>query len=120
MSHEDLVLQLKALGEPTRLELALLLQHGEAGALALQQQLEISQPNLSRHLKVLREAGVIRERRSGRNAYYALINSKLVDSVLSLSARPAPPPTPRAKPMRESESKSDPPRQDTSFEEWLL
>lgn len=121
MTSEILVKQLKALGEPTRLDLAVRLQSGEFGAQELQAALGISQPNLSRHLKVLREAGVIEERRDGRNAYYSLVTNPLTRSVIDLSGSAGPRPGVSEKHIHKSESKSLPePTKDSSFEEWLL
>ena len=86
MNATSLVEQLKALGEPNRLAVAVRLADREWGAGELLDHLKMSQPSLSRHLKVLREAGVIRERRNGRHAYYRLEDSELPRLVVSLAA----------------------------------
>ena len=82
IDQDVLVQQLRALGEPTRLEVARLLALREWGAAELLDQVSVSQPSLSRHLKLLREAGIIRERREGRNVYYLLENNVLTKDLL--------------------------------------
>lgn len=84
MDLDQLVRQLKALGERNRLALAVNLAGGERGAGELLQASGLSQPNLSRHLKVLREAGVIAERREGRSAFYRLAENGLAQAILPL------------------------------------
>jgi DNA-binding transcriptional ArsR family regulator len=66
----------EALGDPTRRQILELLAGGErpAGALveALQASAAISQPAVSQHLKVLREAGLVSARAEGTRRLYAL------------------------------------------------
>ena len=64
---------LQCLAEPTRLRALLLLQH--QGALCvcdLQAALGESQPKISRHLRSLRDGGLVRDERRGRWVHYAL------------------------------------------------
>lgn len=86
MDRSRLVSQLKALGEPTRLALCQRLARREWGGTELQEELGISQPNLSRHLRVLREAGLVVERREGRRAFFRLEEEELASAVLRLAA----------------------------------
>jgi ArsR family transcriptional regulator, arsenate/arsenite/antimonite-responsive transcriptional repressor len=62
----------KALGDPTRVQLVDVLRKapGEVCVCELQPLFDISQPTLSRHLKVLREAGLVGVERRGLWAYY--------------------------------------------------
>ena len=60
----------KALADPTRRAVFERLAGGEMNATALRHGLPISQPALSQHLSVLREAGLIAERREGRHVNY--------------------------------------------------
>ena len=65
--------QLKALGHPVRLGIALrLAQEGGTCACDFAEIFGISQPAVSQHLKVLREAGLARTRRDGTQIYYSL------------------------------------------------
>ena len=66
----ELVGALKAAAEPTRLRILLLLATGEFNVKDLTQILGQSQPRLSRHLKLLAEAGLIERFREGSWAYF--------------------------------------------------
>ena len=61
-----------ALSDETRLRLIELLRAGEQCVCDLTDSLETSQSRLSFHLKVLKEAGLVTDRRDGRWVYYAL------------------------------------------------
>lgn len=66
-----LSLVMRTLGDPTRRSLfEEIVRRGESRVLDLTPGSGISQPAVSQHLKSLREAGLVRERRSGRHAYY--------------------------------------------------
>jgi DNA-binding transcriptional ArsR family regulator len=66
----------QALGDPTRLALLAALREGERNVTELVDALGCPQPKVSRHLKVLKEAGLVRDRRDGRHVGYALATSK--------------------------------------------
>lgn len=72
MDLKDGVRQLEAAAEPTRLRLLVLLSGGEAMVSELVQVLGQSQPRVSRHLRLLTEAGLIAGFREGRATYYRL------------------------------------------------
>ena len=61
-----------ALAEPNRREILDLLRGGERSVNDLVGRLRLSQPGVSKHLKVLREAGLVRVRAEGRQRWYAL------------------------------------------------
>lgn len=61
-----------ALGDPTRLALLELLREGDRNVGELVAALGCPQPKVSRHLKVLKDAGLVRDARDGRNVAYAL------------------------------------------------
>ncbi len=69
---EFLLNALKAAAEPTRLRLLALCAHGELTVTELTQILGQSQPRVSRHLKLLCEAGLLERFREGIWAYYRL------------------------------------------------
>lgn len=71
-SSSELASQFHALSDETRVRIVDLLRSGEHCVCELTEALELSQPLLSFHLKVLKEAGLVRDRRQGRWAYYAL------------------------------------------------
>ena len=62
----------RALGDETRLRLIDRLRQGEQCVCDLTDELEAGQSRLSFHLKTLKDAGVVTDRRDGRWVYYAL------------------------------------------------
>ena len=60
----------RALADPTRRVVYERLAGGEMTVSQLRAGLTVSQPAVSQHLSVLRGAGLVSERRAGRNAYY--------------------------------------------------
>jgi len=63
---------LRAAGEPTRLRLLALCAHGELSVTELTQILSQSQPRVSRHLKLLEEAGLLERFREGALVFYRI------------------------------------------------
>jgi ArsR family transcriptional regulator len=62
-----------ALSDPTRLGILMRLLTGERCVCELTDALDAAQSRLSFHLRVLRDAGLVRDRRSGRWVYYTLV-----------------------------------------------
>jgi ArsR family transcriptional regulator, arsenate/arsenite/antimonite-responsive transcriptional repressor len=76
----DLARILKALADPTRLRLVSMVaahQGGEACVCDLTDPLELTQPTISHHLKILVDAGIFTRDKRGKWAYYALVPSAL-------------------------------------------
>jgi ArsR family transcriptional regulator len=63
----------KALGDETRLRIVALLSHCELCVCHIEEALGVSQPNVSRHLAILRASGVVLDRREGNWVYYSLL-----------------------------------------------
>jgi DNA-binding transcriptional ArsR family regulator len=63
---------LAALADPVRRELVGLLARGELAAGELADRFPVSRPAISRHLRVLREAGLVTARAEGKRRLYAL------------------------------------------------
>lgn len=63
---------LKLLADPTRLRLLLLLEEDQLSVAELQKILGMGQSRISSHLAQLKRAGVVEDRRSGKNVYYGL------------------------------------------------
>jgi ArsR family transcriptional regulator len=61
---------LKALSHPVRLQIIELLKDGERNVGSIMKTLSIQQSSLSRHLTVLREAGILKSRQQGTVIYY--------------------------------------------------
>ena len=74
-----------ALSDETRLEIVRLLSHGERCVCELQRVLDAAQSRLSFHLKTLKDAGVVHDRRHGRWVYYAL-NKAALDEIAGFAS----------------------------------
>jgi len=80
----------KALGDPVRLRLVSLIGAREGGEVCvcdLNSAFELSQPTISHHLKVLREAGLIDSERRGTWVYYRLVPAAL-ERMAAVLSRP--------------------------------
>jgi len=62
----------KALGHPTRLQIVEKLAEGEQCVCVCLEMFDIDMSTLSRHLSVLKNAGIIRDERRGKNIFYSL------------------------------------------------
>src|ERR671932_1706703 len=61
-----------AIAEPQRREILVLLRAGERPVTELAQELRMTQPGASKHLRVLREVGLVRDRKAGKQRLYGL------------------------------------------------
>ena len=61
-----------AIAEPQRREILVLLRAGERPVTDLAQELGMSPPRASKHLRVLREVGLVRDRKAGKQRLYGL------------------------------------------------
>jgi DNA-binding transcriptional ArsR family regulator len=61
-----------AISEPARRQILELLRERERPVGDLVEHLQLSQPGVSKHLRVLREAGLVRVRRDGKRRWYGL------------------------------------------------
>lgn len=61
-----------AIAEPQRREILALLRTGERPVTELAQELGLTQPGASKHLRVLREVGLVRDRKDGKHRVYGL------------------------------------------------
>ena len=66
------VLVLAALADPVRREIVELLAAGEAGAGEIAERFPVTRPAVSRHLRVLREAGLVRSRTEAQRRVYGV------------------------------------------------
>lgn len=62
----------KALGDDVRLRIVALLAHGELCVCHIEEALSLTQPNASRHLAILRAAGIVSHQRRDKWVYYRL------------------------------------------------
>lgn len=85
---ESLASALKVIADPTRLRLLSLIQaqpENEACVCNLTEPLGLTQPTVSHHLKVLREAGLVQREQRGNWAYYRIVGDQLEQLRLLLS-----------------------------------
>lgn len=77
-TRQELAVQrFQALAEETRLAILQLLANGERCVCELQAELEAAQSRLSFHLRKLKDAGLIADRREGRWVHYRLVPEAL-------------------------------------------
>ena len=77
MTDDLLLRRFQAVAEETRLQIVQLLTGGERCVCELQEALGAAQSRLSFHLRKLRDAGVVSDRRDGRWVYYSLVPDAL-------------------------------------------
>jgi DNA-binding transcriptional ArsR family regulator len=71
----------KALADPTRRQILADLRGCELAAGEITSRFPISGPSISRHLSVLKGAGLVTERRDANRIYYSLVEERLAVSV---------------------------------------
>lgn len=71
----------KALSDPTRRKIILLLRSRNRTAGEIAQHFQISKPSISHHLNILKQADLIQDERQGQNIMYYL-NTSVLDDVL--------------------------------------
>jgi ArsR family transcriptional regulator len=88
---DDLLRMFRALGDETRVRLLQRLREGEQCVCDLTDLLDTRQSLLSFHLRTLKEAGLVTDRRDGRWVYYAL-NPAALETLRRMldDLRPAP------------------------------
>jgi ArsR family transcriptional regulator len=85
----DMAVKLKALADPVRLQLfSAIASHagGEACVCDISAGLAVSQPTVSHHLKVLRDAGLLTSERRASWVYYAVVPDALASLSVLLGA----------------------------------
>lgn len=86
---------LRSIAESTRVRIVAVLRHGELTVTDLTEVLGQSQPRISRHLRLLGEAGVVKRNREGNFMFFSLVRSgpirSLTDGILDQLDIHAPP-----------------------------
>ncbi|HBA53332.1 MAG TPA: ArsR family transcriptional regulator [Syntrophorhabdus aromaticivorans] len=95
---KELLSLFKALSDETRLRIVKLLENGELCVCHIVAAVDMSQPKVSFHLKVLKDSGLVKDRREGKWMHYRLNESDLFKRLLFLSI---------AERIREEETASD-------------
>ena len=84
----------KALGDENRIQILKLLRNGEKCACKLLDALNISQPTLSHHMKILCDAGIVSGRKEGKWMHYSICCEgakdigQMLQELLTASAAP--------------------------------
>lgn len=71
----------QALSDPSRILILYDLRDGPRNVSQLAENLTLSQPTVSRHLKVLRDRRMVLTAREGTNVYYTLADRKIIDAL---------------------------------------
>ena len=72
MGYAEDVRRIKALADENRLAILLALQQGEKCGCVLLEELNISQPTLSHHMKLLCDSGLVTARKEGKWMHYSI------------------------------------------------
>ncbi len=79
----------KALSDPTRRQILIMLNDGEMSAGDIAEKFSISAPSISHHLSALKTADLVRVRRAGQQLFYSL-NTTVFQDLLNLIMELAP------------------------------
>ena len=69
----------KVLSDPMRLRILQYLEGGETSVSELAEVVESTQPNVSKHLKIMRDAGLLARRQEGNSVYYSIEDPTVID-----------------------------------------
>jgi ArsR family transcriptional regulator len=71
----------KALADPIRLEIIEFLRDGEKCVCEIVPSMEIIQPLVSRHLKILKDCGLVNDRKEGNRRLYSITDPRIFDTI---------------------------------------
>jgi len=69
----------RTLGEPVRIHVLQVLRSGERNVTELVAAVGSTQPNVSKHLRILQSAGLVARRQDGNNVYYSIADPTVFD-----------------------------------------
>ncbi len=72
---------MKQLGDPSRLRIFWILCHVEECVIDLAAMMDMTSPAVSHHLRILKEGGLIRSRRAGKEMYYSAADTPLAQKL---------------------------------------
>jgi len=82
MTREALELvaaRFRAMGEPLRLRILQQLEGDERSVSALAESVDSTQPNVSKHLKILQDADLVKRRQQGTSVYYSIADEMVLE-----------------------------------------
>ena len=74
-----------ALSDPIRIEIVYYLRAGEKCVCEIVPHLNLIQPLVSRHLKILKDSGIVRCRKDGTKRMYSIVDHRIFDVVDALN-----------------------------------
>jgi len=77
---------LHALADPIRLEILAFLRDGEKCVCEIVPHLNLIQPVVSRHLKILKDSGIVRCRKDGTKRMYSVVDSRIFTVIDGLTS----------------------------------
>lgn len=78
MNSEELIPKMfKALGHPVRYKIVKFLMDGPKCVCKLNENIEFSQSNLSQHLKILKDSGILKSEKVGLNIHYSIADESI-------------------------------------------
>jgi ArsR family transcriptional regulator len=85
MNHnESTASYLKALGHPTRLQMAKELMKSELSVSEVMERVNVQQANASQHLNILRINGIVNSKRQGTLKYYSLREPGKIERIINI------------------------------------
>ncbi len=79
-------LALRALADPTRMKIMLMLEGRRRTVTEIVEFFDLSQPTISRHLQTLADAQLVRREKAGQKVYYSLNGGALGDICIGLAS----------------------------------
>jgi DNA-binding transcriptional ArsR family regulator len=76
---EMVAARFRAMGEPLRLRILQELEQGERSVSVLVDKVGSTQPNISKHLRVLHDAGLLHRRQEGNIAFYSIADAMVFE-----------------------------------------
>ncbi len=83
----DCVTFCRALGDETRQQILELLRKGELGVGDIVRAFEMSQPTISHHLGILKQSGLVRSRKQGKQVFYSIDDDNVIECCGQLFAK---------------------------------
>lgn len=85
MNFDDLTINfLKAMAHPVRYNIIKFLYEGPKCVCKLNEEFDFSQANLSQHLRVLKDAGILKSEKVGLETHYSLCNDSIKEIVTNV------------------------------------
>ena len=76
---ELVAVRFRAMGEPLRLRILQQLEGDERSVSALAESVDSTQPNVSKHLKILQDADLVKRRQQGTSVYYSIADEMVLE-----------------------------------------